>query len=74
MPNSKRRGKVSVTHFHLVEADAGKGIRHFDEVHELGLFTVEEYLEAMHQAGFQSHFEPNSFTQDRGLLVGTLSK
>jgi hypothetical protein len=44
------------------------GTRRASEVHELGLFTVAELLEAFRQAGLRAEYDPKGLT-DRGLYV-----
>ena len=48
------------------------GIRHATEVHELGLFTVEEMLSAFHAAGLSAEHEPSGFA-GRGLYVARIA-
>jgi citrate lyase synthetase len=38
----------------ILEAD----VEHFTELHELGLFTKEEYLNAFQQAGLETIHDP----------------
>lgn len=60
-------GRLSRLHFDYEISDAS-GIRQLREVHELGLFTVEEQLDAFTRAGLEARFEPTGFC-DRGLFV-----
>jgi SAM-dependent methyltransferase len=46
----------------------GSGIRQASEVHELGLFTTDEMMEAFRQAGLDVAFDPSGFS-DRGLYL-----
>ena len=48
------------------------GIRHATEVHELGLFTVEEMLSAFHAAGLSAEHEPSGLA-GRGLYVARIA-
>ena len=51
---SERQGNLSIIHFHYLLATPA-GIEHFQERHELGLFTHEEYRKALESAGFEVH-------------------
>jgi len=62
-------GRISRLHFDYEITDA-HGARRAREVHELGLFTVEEQLAAFDRAGLQACFEPGGFCA-RGLFVAT---
>jgi len=62
------RGRVSWMEFQYLVADSQE-IRHLKEVHELGLFTREEMLEALQGGGFQDvDFDPEGLT-GRGLYL-----
>ena len=59
--------RLSRFHFHyLVGRPAG--IEHVSEVHELGLFTVQEMLGAFRQAGLDADYDPGG-PAGRGLYV-----
>ncbi len=45
------------------------GVEHFTERHELGLFTHEEYLAAIRDAGLDPEHDPVGLFQ-RGLYIG----
>jgi SAM-dependent methyltransferase len=60
-------GRPSRLHFDYEITD-GTGTRHASEVHELGLFTTQEILEAFRQAGLEADYDPKGLT-DRGLYV-----
>jgi len=62
------RGTVSVLNFHYLVATAA-GVQHFTELHELGLYTKEEYLEGFRAAGLQTAYEPEGLI-GRGMYVG----
>ena len=47
-----------------------KGVEHFEEKHELALFTEEEMKKAFTEANFEVIFEKGSIT-DRGVYYGT---
>jgi SAM-dependent methyltransferase len=50
------------------EIEEGGLTRHASEVHELGLFTVEEMTQAFQDAGLDADHDPKGLT-DRGLFV-----
>ncbi len=60
--------RVSWIEFQYLVAEPHE-IRHLREVHELGLFTEEEMLEALQAGGFQEvEFDPEGLT-GRGLYL-----
>lgn len=61
-------GRISRLHFDYEVTDAA-GTRHVSEVHELGLFTTDEMLDAFHRAGLDVDHDPKGLT-GRGLFVG----
>ncbi len=64
-----RRDNISVINFHFVVATPGN-VEHFTELHELGLFTQEQYMEAFKHAGLEGKHDPQGIT-GRGLYIGT---
>jgi SAM-dependent methyltransferase len=58
-------GRVSRLHFDY-RLEGPDGVRHVSEVHDLGLFTVDEMAEAFKAAGFQATFDPVG-VEGRGL-------
>jgi SAM-dependent methyltransferase len=54
------------------EITDGNGTRVQTEVHELGLFTIEEMLGAFRQAGLSADYDPTGLT-GRGLYVATIT-
>lgn len=66
--SGRRDGRVSSLRFHYVAARAG-AIETVDEEHVLGLFTRDEYLEAVAAAGLAASWVDEGPT-DRGLVVG----
>ena len=50
------------------EITEGRVVRHATEVHELGLFTVDEMRAAFERAGLRATFSSRGFC-DRGLLI-----
>jgi SAM-dependent methyltransferase len=59
--------RVSRLHFDYEITDQG-GTRHASEVHELGLFTTAELLEAFRKAEFRADHDPEGLT-GRGLFI-----
>ena len=65
---SEVRDRISWIEFQYLVAEPHE-IRHLREVHELGLFTEEEMLEALQAGGFQEvEFDPEGLT-GRGLYL-----
>ena len=62
-------GRISRLHFDYEITDA-RGTRRTQEIHELGLFTVDEQLAAFTRAGLDARFEPVGFC-DRGLFIAS---
>ncbi len=59
-----------VSHLHFAyEITGPDGVRHAEEDHELGLFTVAEMIEAFRAAGLAATWDPVGLT-GRGLYVG----
>jgi hypothetical protein len=65
---TKTEGNVSVIEFEYL-ISSHDGIERASEVHRLGLFTREEYLEAFSKAGLETQFIEPGLT-GRGLFVG----
>lgn len=64
-------GRVSVLDFHYLVATAD-GVEYLREHHELGLFTLEEQLDAMRSAGLDAHYRPvGLWSPRRGMFVAT---
>jgi len=59
---------VSIIEFHYLVATA-TGVDYFTERHELGLFTLAEYEEAMRAAGLEVMLDHEGL-MGRGLLIG----
>jgi ubiquinone/menaquinone biosynthesis C-methylase UbiE len=69
MSRSLRRGRLSLIEFEYL-IGRPKGIEHCLEVHELGLFTKKEYLEAFRRAGLKAVHDAQGL-DGRGLYIGT---
>ena len=65
---SDRRDNISVLNFHILVGTQGQ-VEHFTELHELGLFTEPEYLDAFKDAGLETTLDPQGIT-GRGLYIG----
>jgi SAM-dependent methyltransferase len=62
------RGAQSIIEFHYL-VGTPQGVEHFTELHELGLYTHEEYLEAFRGCGLDIHYEKDGLI-GRGVYVG----
>lgn len=58
---------VSVLDFHYL-VGTPQGIEHFTELHELGLFTRAEHLQALADTGLESGYDPQGL-MGRGLYI-----
>lgn len=70
MNKSETEGNVSVLHFHYLLGRPEKGVEHFEETHELALFTQDEMREAFQGADLEVTFDEQGIT-GRGLYYGT---
>lgn len=66
---SRQKGRMSFLDFEYL-IGTPKGIEHYSEVHELGLFTHQEYLDAFKAAKLHVHHDPEGL-DGRGLYIGT---
>ena len=71
MSHSGKRGKTSVLGFYYL-IGTSKGIKQIVEHHEFGLFSHEEYLDALRKAGLRATHEREG-VDGRGLYIGTKS-
>jgi ubiquinone/menaquinone biosynthesis C-methylase UbiE len=69
MNRSGQRGKISLTEFQYL-VGTPKGIEHLAEIHELGLFTHKEYMDAFKAANLRVIHDPEGL-DGRGLYIGT---
>jgi SAM-dependent methyltransferase len=63
------KGRISILNFHYMIGEAG-GITQFEERHEIGLFTHEEYLSAFEAAGLATAHDIEG-VDGRGLYIGS---
>ena len=69
MSHSGQRGKISLLEFQYL-IGTSQGIEHSFEIHELGLFTHQEYMAAFKAAGLNIIHDPEGL-DGRGLYIGT---
>jgi ubiquinone/menaquinone biosynthesis C-methylase UbiE len=67
--HSRAEGSISILEFHYL-IGTPQGIEHFVEIDELGLFTADEYREAMTGEGLNVS-EDFPGLMNRGLFIGT---
>ena len=68
MSRSARRGNISIIEFQYL-IGTSKGIEHRLEIHEMGLFTLEEYLDAFQSVGLKTTYDAEGL-DGRGLYIG----
>lgn len=68
MSHSGQKGKISLVEFQYL-IGTPKGIEHHTEIHELGLFTHKEYMDAFKAAGLEVIYDPGGL-DGRGLYIG----
>ena len=68
MSHGGKRGNVSILEFQYL-IGTRNGIDHQVEIHELGLFTHEEYIGAFHAAGLKVTYNKKGL-DGRGLYIG----
>jgi ubiquinone/menaquinone biosynthesis C-methylase UbiE len=71
MSRSSQRGEISFTEFQYL-IGTSKGIEHSVEIHELGLFTHEQYMQAFKAAKLSVSHDAEGL-DGRGLYIGTHS-
>jgi SAM-dependent methyltransferase len=67
MSRSDVNGRISTVDFHYLVGTLAE-IRHFRELHEMGLFTPEEMMVCFEDAGLHVRFDPDGLT-GRGLYI-----
>jgi SAM-dependent methyltransferase len=65
---SEAEGPVAITDIHYL-VGTPKGVDHFVERHELGLFTHEQYLEALRNCNLEVQYDPIGLFS-RGMYLG----
>ena len=68
---SRQDGHLSILDFHYLVATAD-GVQHFEEVHEIGIFSRDDILKAFSAAGLMAEFEEKQFS-DRGLYIAKIN-
>jgi SAM-dependent methyltransferase len=68
MSISKRRGNLSFNDEHFLVATR-KGVKHFVERLEMGLFTMEDYIDSLRNTGLRLKHYRNGL-MGRGLYIG----
>jgi SAM-dependent methyltransferase len=71
MSYSRQRGRISLLDFEYL-VGTPQGIEHYAEVHELGLFTHQEYMDACQATGLDISHDPEGL-DGRGLYIGVKS-
>ena len=67
---SEIQGDLSVWDMHYLIAEKDKGVRHYVERHELGLFEVDETLRIMEESRLESQYISEALMPGRGLYIG----
>lgn len=67
---TKIEGDLSIMEMHYLIAERNGEIKHFVDIHELGLFEHDKTLEIMKKANFDSDFLKDGLMKDRGLFIG----
>jgi hypothetical protein len=69
MSYSAQKGKLSTIEFQYL-IGTSEGIEHSVEIHELGLFTHKEYMDAFKAAALNVVHDPEGL-DGRGIYIGT---
>lgn len=69
MNQSDADGRISITNFQYLVGTPDNGIKHYEERHELGLFTREEMLHSFTNANFEVRYDETGIA-GRGLYYG----
>ena len=67
---TKVEGDLSIMEMHYLIAEKNQDIKHFVDIHELGLFEHDKTFEIMKKANFESEFLKDGLMKDRGLFIG----
>ena len=67
---TKVEGDLSIMEMHYLIAEWDGDIKHFVDIHELGLFETDKTLELMAKASLISEFLKDGLMKDRGLIIG----
>jgi ubiquinone/menaquinone biosynthesis C-methylase UbiE len=71
MNRAERHGNRSIMDMHHL-VGTPRGVRHWVEHHDLGMYEVRTYLAAFRAAGFRPRFMRRGLMKDRGLYVAVL--
>lgn len=66
---SESRGKLSILNFHYLLGTPDKGIRSFEERHELAMFSKEEMIKSFRENNFDVTHDEQGLT-GRGMYYG----
>ncbi len=67
---SKVRGNLSILDFNYLVAEKNKGVKYFNDRHELGLFDTNKTIEIMEDSGLKSKYFKKGLDKKRGLFIG----
>ena len=67
---TKVEADLSIMEMHYLIARRNEDIKHFVDIHELGLFETDITLKYMEDANFKSVFLKDGLMKDRGLFIG----
>lgn len=67
---TKVEGDLSIMEMHYLIAERNGEVKHFLDIHELGLFETDTTLELMAKASLISEFLKDGLMEDRGLFIG----
>lgn len=67
---TKIEGDLSIMEMHYLIVERNEDVKHFVDMHELGLFEANRTLEIMEKANFKSEFLKDGLMKDRGLFIG----
>jgi ubiquinone/menaquinone biosynthesis C-methylase UbiE len=71
---STMRGNLSILEMEFLVAETGKGVAHYSDRHEMGLFDHQRTLEFMRAVGLDSQFVEEGLERDRGLFIGVKTR